>query len=218
MSCPTVTTIQPTECIGNSLNTINANYQSLRTGVCDNQDQINFLRTLLLDLSANLNVLPVGSVVNTHYVELVGPQTRSGNTLDQNSFSDNPDWQMPTLATGHEILSKTVRLSNPNNYFIIQADVSATSDGGAQILAMIFAGSTLIAAQSQEDGFGECFSMTIKHAPGNLNDITYSYRAANRTGNGPLNINKNVTLNGRYPTFWPTGKTTSTMIIQEIKG
>lgn len=58
MSCPSVVTIQPTECIGNSLNTINNNYQALRVGVCDNQDQINALRTLLFDLSGAIQTTP----------------------------------------------------------------------------------------------------------------------------------------------------------------
>lgn len=65
MSCPTIVTIQPTECIGNSLNTINNNYQSLKTGLCDNQDQINALRTLLLDLSSNMN-----QIMNVPYIEI----------------------------------------------------------------------------------------------------------------------------------------------------
>jgi len=67
MSCPTVTTILPTECIGNSLNTINSNYQSLRTGVCDNQDQINALRTLLYQLSSNMT----NTTLDVPYARLV---------------------------------------------------------------------------------------------------------------------------------------------------
>lgn len=50
MSCPTIVTIQPNECIGNSLNTINSNYQALKTGICDNQDQINEIRSLFNSL------------------------------------------------------------------------------------------------------------------------------------------------------------------------
>lgn len=67
MSCPTITKIQPTECIGNSLNTINNNYQALKTGVCDNQDQINTLRTLLYELSSNMMTL------NVPYAQLIEP-------------------------------------------------------------------------------------------------------------------------------------------------
>lgn len=36
MSCPTVLTIQNTECIGNSLFKINDNFTNLRIGTCDN--------------------------------------------------------------------------------------------------------------------------------------------------------------------------------------
>lgn len=47
MSCPTVTSIQKTECIGNSLPTINSNFNALKDGVCDNNDQILAAQTLL---------------------------------------------------------------------------------------------------------------------------------------------------------------------------
>jgi microcystin-dependent protein len=43
MSCPTVTTIQKTECIGNSLVTINSNFASLKDAACDNSQQIQAL-------------------------------------------------------------------------------------------------------------------------------------------------------------------------------
>lgn len=216
ITCNVVQNINRTECIGNSLPKINGNFSAVNNGMCELTNEINNLRTLLVSLSAN--AVPVGSVVNTHYVDLLGPQTRTGNTVVQNSFSPDPNFQIPTLATGHEILSKTVALTNPNNYFIIQENISVHSDGGGQTLVMVFAGSTLIAAQSQEAGFGECMGMTVKHAPGNTNNITYSVRAAAREGYGVLNINKNPTLGGRYPTFWPTGKQISSMLIQEIKG
>lgn len=43
MSCPTVTTIQKTECIGNSLVTINSNFATLKDAACDNFQQIQTL-------------------------------------------------------------------------------------------------------------------------------------------------------------------------------
>lgn len=50
---PTVTTIQATECIGNSLNTINANYQSLKTGITTTQNYVNDQLTYLSCLISN---------------------------------------------------------------------------------------------------------------------------------------------------------------------
>ena len=47
MSCPTVTTIQKTECIGNSLVTINSNFATLKDAACDNQSQIDAIKTAL---------------------------------------------------------------------------------------------------------------------------------------------------------------------------
>jgi hypothetical protein len=62
MSCPTtneVREILPTECIGNSLATINFNFNQLRIGACDNfsfittlQQSIQQLNTTLYNLSA----------------------------------------------------------------------------------------------------------------------------------------------------------------------
>jgi hypothetical protein len=43
MSCPTITEIKRTECIGNSLFTINDNFTALRDGTCDNDIQIESL-------------------------------------------------------------------------------------------------------------------------------------------------------------------------------
>jgi prophage DNA circulation protein len=57
MSCPTVTTIQKTECIGNSLVTINSNFATLKDAACDNQSQINGLNDVLNSLFASLPTL-----------------------------------------------------------------------------------------------------------------------------------------------------------------
>lgn len=55
MSCPTVTTIQATECIGNSLNTINANFNNLKISVCDNESQI-------ISLASQVNIANIGAI------------------------------------------------------------------------------------------------------------------------------------------------------------
>lgn len=57
MSCPTIQTINDTECIGASLPKINSNYEALRVGVCDNQTQIISLSTIMIQLSSNMNSL-----------------------------------------------------------------------------------------------------------------------------------------------------------------
>jgi hypothetical protein len=59
MSCPSIITILPTECIGNSLAAINSNFENLETAACDNsgtittlQQNIQQLNTLITNLSA----------------------------------------------------------------------------------------------------------------------------------------------------------------------
>jgi hypothetical protein len=104
MSCPTVTTIQATECIGNSLNTINANYQALRTGICDNQDQIDALRTLLFQLSSQPNTAPVTYTFN-HYTSL----TRTVETWASNGNDGSGQiYAIPGSGVGYSFSSGTV--------------------------------------------------------------------------------------------------------------
>jgi microcystin-dependent protein len=57
MSCPTVTTIQATECVGNSLATINANFNTLAAAECDNQSQIAALLATLAVIG-----IPAGAI------------------------------------------------------------------------------------------------------------------------------------------------------------
>lgn len=60
MSCPStsqILTIQPTECIGNSLNTINTNFTNLRLAACDNQTQITTLNSLLVNNIYAMNLI-----------------------------------------------------------------------------------------------------------------------------------------------------------------
>lgn len=58
MSCPSIITIPDTECIGNSLTTINNNFSALEVAACDNQsfitslnNSITNLNTLITDLT-----------------------------------------------------------------------------------------------------------------------------------------------------------------------
>lgn len=57
MSCPSISTIPNTEYIGNSLLSINNNFQSLKDGICDNQSQITNLQTALQSLDTVLTQL-----------------------------------------------------------------------------------------------------------------------------------------------------------------
>jgi len=50
MSKPTILTIQATECIGNSLNTINTNYRNLKISTDDNDDRIGVLESQTANL------------------------------------------------------------------------------------------------------------------------------------------------------------------------
>jgi len=59
MSCPSIITILPSECIGNSLAAINSNFANLLSATCDNtgtiiplQQSIQQLNTLLTNISA----------------------------------------------------------------------------------------------------------------------------------------------------------------------
>lgn len=201
--CSSVQNIAASECIGDSLVKINNNFANLNEDACT-------LLTLLNQLSAS--VPPVGSVVNTHYVDFFEPQTRSGNEIPI-PFSS------PTILTGHEIITKTVALTNSNNYFILQPSICAVSNGYGQMLVMLFANSTFIAQRTVEGGFNQNpTSFLIKHSPNNTNNITYSVRAAVREGYGPLIINQSSTYSGRYPVWFPTGKDFCSLLIQEIKG
>jgi hypothetical protein len=211
MSCPTITTIQPTECIGNSLNTINNNYQSLKTGVCDNQDQINTLRTLLYNLSASLpDILPVGSVIQTNYAQLVGNRSyTSGQTLPAGTTA-------PSITDGVEILRiNGVATSSDSNYLIIDVSALISSSQGniTTGTVMLFAGNTLLASTLNTSGSNNAAFVRIlfKHLPGNTSSVNYTVRAA--VEGGTLYANRLYTVND-----YNTGKQTSTMLIQEIKG
>lgn len=84
MSCPSTAHISNFEYIGNSLLTINNNFESLKNGVCDNQSQITALKESLqaLDISiTSLSALSIRSVAK-FWVKFSG-------TLDiENTFSE----------------------------------------------------------------------------------------------------------------------------------
>ena len=51
MSCPTITTIEATQCIGNSLSIINENFSNLRDSACDNNE---------ISLSLSNSIIEIG--------------------------------------------------------------------------------------------------------------------------------------------------------------
>lgn len=57
MSCPAVTTIKNTECIGNSLVTINDNFTALKDAACDNYSTITTLNANILALNTRITSL-----------------------------------------------------------------------------------------------------------------------------------------------------------------
>lgn len=57
MSCPDITTIRNTECIGNSLATINDNFVALKDSACDNYSTISTLNANILALNTRITSL-----------------------------------------------------------------------------------------------------------------------------------------------------------------
>lgn len=82
MPCPTITTIQPTECIGNSLAAINNNFNNLKTAICDTQlgisvqDEGNTLGTginMLNFTGKGVNAINSGNITT---VNIPGPEEK----------------------------------------------------------------------------------------------------------------------------------------------
>lgn len=151
---------------------------------------------------------PVGTVLQTAYNEILGQTSYSGSNVATSVTA-------PTTSTGHQLFSQAMATSGASNYAIIKVNLSVTSSSGGQVLVMCFAGSTLIAARSLEDGNGFAGSaFIVKYTPPSTASITYSIRAGVRDGYGDLQLNRIYAL----PSFWNTGKEISSMLIQEIKG
>lgn len=128
MSCPSVVTIQPTECIGNSLNTINNNYQSLRTGVCDNQDQINALRTLLLDLSSNMN--KIGNYPYLEYAWVTAPNVAGQNIAANTITTLTVDTEIVDTGSHGSVAGNQITLAAGTYSYIARTGVDFSGTGG----------------------------------------------------------------------------------------
>lgn len=80
MSCPDVTPIKSTECIGNSLATINSNFVALKDAACDNYSTITTLNASILDL--NTKVVSLSNQVSgvaKAWVKFDGTRDSEGN-------------------------------------------------------------------------------------------------------------------------------------------
>jgi microcystin-dependent protein len=78
MSCPTITTIDPTWCIGNSLQYINTNFTNLSGGICDNNSlitglaaQIASLTSQVQGLASSASSIPAGMIA--YYINNTPP-------------------------------------------------------------------------------------------------------------------------------------------------
>jgi hypothetical protein len=208
MSCPTVVTIQPTECIGNSLNTINANYQSLRTGVCDNQEQINTLRTLLNDLSA-IAVQPKGIVLQSL-------QNTNSSAVNINAVISIGT--APTITSGQEILTQSINIASGTNKVLIRFNAWGTSSSGSpynKAAATIFRNNTPIhtaGSEQYQNAQRILFNGEFLDTPGAPGTTIYSVRV------GLQESGKSVWLNSESNgTLSYGGTSRATLIVQEIK-
>lgn len=106
---PTVTTIQATECIGNSLNTINANYQSLKNGITTTQnyvsDQLAYLSCLINNTSNFKNKLinAQGLINQRSYVS--GTATTGSNQYTLDRWRVVTSGQNLTFSTSQNIVT-----------------------------------------------------------------------------------------------------------------
>lgn len=80
MSCPIVTPIKNTECIGNSLTVINDNFTVLKDAACDNYSTITTLNANILALNTRITSLS-GQVpgIAKAWVKFDGTRDSSGN-------------------------------------------------------------------------------------------------------------------------------------------
>lgn len=150
---------------------------------------------------------PSGSVVQTQYAQIVGPQSyTSGQTLALGTTA-------PTITSGVEVLKiENVQTSSASNYLVIDASILFTSGGGSndEGVLMLFAGSTLIASITRGPSNSGLTRLLYKHSPASTSAVTYSVRAANESGT--LYVNRLWATNN-----YNTGKQTSSLLIQEIK-
>lgn len=82
MSCPTITVIDRSEYIGNSLQTINSNFSNLKDGICDNNTEIISLQQDIQNLDTHIDALSSTSVhsIPKAFVKFSGVIDSNNNT------------------------------------------------------------------------------------------------------------------------------------------
>jgi hypothetical protein len=118
MGCPSITTIQKNECIGNSLPTINNNFTSIKNEVCNNTADIGSLQVQYQTLVNTTNVLSAYTqqVIPTVLFVPVNYATQSNSNPKLVSWSSNstqntsstPWWSGIQTATIPNVPSNTV--------------------------------------------------------------------------------------------------------------
>ena len=154
MSCPTITIIDPTWCIGNSLQYINTNFTNLSGGVCDNYSlianlvsKITALSGIVTTLQNNNNqpaAIPAGTVA--YYVSNKAPTgwiladgvivpNGSGTVVSTDGTNTNANFASlhTTLGTNYGV---TGQLPDLRGYFIrsygTNTDATASGSFGAK--------------------------------------------------------------------------------------
>jgi len=138
MSCPAITTINRSEYIGNSLETINNNFSNLKDGICDNelnisslQGDIQNLDTFIVNLSTEV-IHGVSKVL----VKFSGPKDINGSTT-----SNNPNRLIYNSYNISSVYKKNtgdyrVYFSSPlstSNYLVLATNSEKTSLSGNYI-------------------------------------------------------------------------------------
>jgi hypothetical protein len=88
MSCPTITSIDRSEYIGNSLQTINNNFSNLKDGICDNNTEIISLQQDIQNLDTHIEIL---SSVTSHSVPKAFVKFSGVQDVNNNNTGGNPN-------------------------------------------------------------------------------------------------------------------------------
>ena len=148
MSCPSVTVIDRSEYIGNSLQTINNNFSNLKDGICDNNTEILSLQQDIQNLDTYIEAL---SSVTTHSVPKAFVKFSGAQDINNNTSSGNPNryifhsynissvyrknvgdyriyFSVPLSNGNYLVLSSNKEKTNSNNEFVWSQPYSTTKE------------------------------------------------------------------------------------------
>jgi len=163
MSCSSITTIQPTECIGNSLVTINNNFNILSNDVCDVDTQINdsvrgndALYTLFNNVSSSAkdqfhNLTNQYNGIATCWVLFNGTQTTDSNQIISTTTSYNVSTLYKTDTGKYSLIFSNFGLITTSNYAIV-ASSSLSPAGNATVVVVDYNGK-ITGNSSSNSGF-----------------------------------------------------------------